>query len=137
MDSILDLLNTVAGNLEDASQSDVVVGQAIDLGKVQIVPLSRLSLGLGVGGGEGQGEVHAHGKGRHKHRGGKGKGRGAATGMGAKIRPVGVAIFTEDGVEVLPIADRKGILDKIFDKIPDVIDMVERVTGKDAPAKDA
>jgi len=124
MDSIIELLGLVSGELTGATQSEVVVGQPIDLGKVKIVPLSRLSLGMGLGGGEGEGEVHGKSR-KGRTFGGHGKGFGGGSGAGARVRPVGVAIFTEDGVQVLPIADKKGILDKIFDKIPKVIELVE------------
>ena len=127
MEFIIDLLGIVSGKLEEAAQSDVVVGQAIDLGAVTIVPLSRLSLGMGVGGGAGEGVQTHGGRDKNKRKGG-GKGVGAGSGMGARVRPIGVAIFTEDGVEVLPIANRKGILDKIFDKIPELIEIADLVT---------
>ena len=125
MDSIIELLELVSGRLTETAHSEVVVGETIDLGPVKIVPLSRLSLGMGLGGGEGEGEISAlHGK-KGKGRPGRGKGHGAGAGAGARVRPVGVAIFTDDGVQILPIADKKGILDKIFDKIPKVIELVE------------
>lgn len=125
MDFLKDLLDLVSGQLEDAVQSDVVVGQPIELGAVTIVPLSRLSVGLGVGGGEAQGEQFQTSK-RNRSKAGKGNGQGGGSGMGARVRPVAVAVFTADGVDVLPIADKKGILDKITDKIPKLIDMVEK-----------
>ena len=126
MDDIIELLTLVSGQLTDAAQSDVVVGEPIDLGAVKIVPLSRLSMGLGLGGGEGEGEVQSYARGAKRTKAGRGKGFGGASGVGASVRPVGVAIFSDDGVQVLPIADRKGILDKIFDKIPKVIELVEK-----------
>lgn len=127
MESVIELLELVSGRLTESAHSEVVVGEVIDLGQVKIVPLSRLSLGMGLGGGEGEGEIPA---GHHHHkkaRAGRGKGIGGGAGAGAKVRPVGVAIFSEDGVQVLPIADKKGILDKIFDKVPKVIELVESV----------
>jgi|GEM_PF-1341684 len=136
MDFLIELMGLVSGKLEEAAQSDVVVGQEIDLGAVKIVPLSRLSVGMGVGGGAGEGEMQGHeGRGKNKWKGGRGKGVGGASGMGAKVRPVGVAIFTEDGVEVMPIADKKGIIDKIFDKIPKLIEMIEEATNKNGSKK--
>lgn len=137
MESIIELLGMVASRLTDTAQSEVVVGEPIDLGAVKIVPLSRLSLGMGMAGGEGDGEYQSNGK--KRTRSGSGKGNGSASAIGARVRPVGVAIFSDDGVQVLPIADRKGILDKIFDKIPRVIELVEGVLEKQGklPAKGA
>jgi len=129
MDGLIELIALVAGKFEDAAHSDVVVGEPIVVGGVTLVPLSRLSIGLGGGGGEGEGEIpedSRHAKRQHNFKGGRGKGSGGGAGFGARVRPVGVAIFGDTGVEILPIADRKGILDKIFEKIPDVIDLVKQ-----------
>lgn len=132
MDGLIELIELVAGGLEDAAQSDVVVGEPIVVGGLTLVPLSRLSLGLGGGGGEGEGEIPDDPRRAKKHnfKSGRGKGTGAGAGFGARVRPVGVAIFSDDGVEVLPIADKKGIFDKIFDKVPEVIDMVKQAQAK-------
>lgn len=137
MESIIELLELLSSRLTESAHSEVVVGETIDLGNVKIVPLSRLSLGMGLGGGEGEGETNAV-MAKKRGRAGRGKGFGAGAGAGAKVRPVGVAIFTEDGVQVLPIADKKGILDKIFDKIPKVIELVENaMERRDGPVKKA
>jgi len=47
-------------------------------------------------------------------------------GGGAKMRPVGVLVFTKDGVKVESIPDRAGIIDKVFGKIPDLIDLAKK-----------
>ena len=52
---------------------------------------------------------------------------GDGTLNGLKVRPVGVAIFSEDGVEIVPITDQQGLLDKIFDRIPELVDKVKQV----------
>lgn len=127
MDFIIDLVKLVSGKLEEATNSDIVVGQPIDLGAVTIVPLSRLTVGLGVAGGAGEGEMKGSGKSKGKWRGGRGKGVGGGSGMGAKVRPVGLAIFTDSGVEVLPISNKKGIIDRLLEKIPKIVEMVEDV----------
>lgn len=143
MEQVIELIRLVSGELSEAAQSEIVIGEPIELGSVRIVPLSRLSFGLGVGGGEGEGEMQADARG--KRRSGRGKGIGSGAAIGAKVRPVAVAIFGADGVEVLPIADRKGILDRILDKIPKVIELVDkhvdkrdgraRRSGEEAPAR--
>jgi len=126
-DGLIELIELVAGKIEDSAKSDVVVGEAITLGGVTIVPLSRLSVGLMGGGGEGEGDIPEHKKrgGAHAMKG-RGKGSGAGAGIGARVRPVGVAIFGADGVEVVPIADKKGLIDKIFDKVPELIELAQK-----------
>ncbi len=130
MQHVKELLELVTGKLETVAHSDAVVGEPIELGGVTLVPLTRISLGFGMGGGEGEGQGFGPGgqAGKKRGQGPQGKGIGGGTGGGAKVRPVGVAIFSADGVEVLPIKDQKGILDRVFDKVPELIDMVKEAT---------
>ncbi len=131
MQHIKELLELITGKIEHVAQSDAVVGQPIELGEVTVVPLSRISLGFGAGGGEGEGKgfgPHGGPGPKHKKDAPYGKGHGGGTGGGAKVRPVGVAVFTAEGVEVFPITDRKGIVDKIFDKVPQLVEMVKDAT---------
>ena len=131
MQHVKELLELVTGKLENVAHSDAVVGQPIELGGVTLVPLTRVSLGFGMGGGEGEGQGFGpggKGPGRAKGHMAKGKGIGGGTGGGAKVRPVAVAVFSADGVEVLPIKDKKGLLDKIFDKVPELVEMVKEAT---------
>jgi uncharacterized spore protein YtfJ len=138
MEHIKELMSVLTGELGNVAKSEVVVGDPIELGKVTVIPLSRISVGMGAGGGEGEGdfrmEVKVGEESKRKRRPhwhhGKGKGRGGGSGGGAKVRPVGVIIFGPEGVEVQPIQTKKGLLDKIFDKVPDIIDLVEKAREK-------
>jgi len=128
MQHVNELMELLTSKLEMVSSSDAVVGEPIELGGVTIVPLTRISLGFGAGGGEGEGTgIGPHGGGPASKRKatGKGKGVGGASGGGAKARPVGVAVFSDAGVEIFPIADKKGMLDKIFDKLPEVMELAK------------
>jgi uncharacterized spore protein YtfJ len=118
--NISELMDDISSTLVDTANSEVVVGQPIELGNATIVPLSRVSIGFGGAGGEGDQKFGC----RNGHRGGKGKGSGA--GGAAKVRPVGVIVFTEDGVAVEKIPDRLSPIEKIFEKVPDFIDRVHK-----------
>jgi len=132
MEHIQNLVEALSDKLTGVAQSDVVVGDPIELDGVTVVPLSRVSVGFGGGGGEGEGEMPGNpGKSGKKSKGGKGKGTGGGSGGGAKVRPVGVLVFTDDGVEVQAIKEKQGLLDKIFDKVPDIIDLVEKYQDRD------
>ncbi len=130
MQHVKELLDLVLGKLETVAHSDAVVGEPIELGGVTLVPLTRINMGFGLGEGEGEGQGFGPGShgGRKGAGGAQGKGVGGGTGGGAKVRPVGVAIFTADGVEILPIKDKKGLMDRLFDKIPELVDMVKEAT---------
>jgi uncharacterized spore protein YtfJ len=128
MNQITQMMELVSEKLGELARSDLVVGDPIELGPVTVVPLTQVGVGLGGGGGEGEGAMAHHGM---KHKGGgapfeHGKGIGGGAGGGAKVRPVAVIIFAPDGVRVEPIPDRKGLLDKLMDYIPQLIERVQK-----------
>jgi uncharacterized spore protein YtfJ len=118
--NISELMDDISSTLVDTANSEVVVGQPIELGNATIVPLSRVSIGFGGAGGEGDQQFGC----RNGRRGGKGKGSGA--GGAAKVRPVGVIVFSEDGVTVEKIPDRLSPIEKVFEKVPDLIERVHK-----------
>jgi len=128
MDQIAQMMELVSSKLAELARSDLVVGDPIELGPVTVVPLTQVGVGLGGGGGEGEGAMAPHGA---KHHGTAapfehGKGTGGGAGGGAKIRPVAVIIFAPDGVRVEPIPDRKGVLDKLMDYIPELMERMHK-----------
>jgi uncharacterized spore protein YtfJ len=124
MTNISELIEEVTQSLTDAANSEVVVGQTIELGSAKIIPLSRVSIGFGGGGGEGDQKLCHGSVKKDRHASGKGKGGGA--GGGAKVRPVAAIVFTGEEVRVEKIPDKSGPLDKIFEKIPDLIDLANK-----------
>ena len=131
MEQLEKMIEQVAEKVGELAQSDLVAGAPIEVGGVTIVPLSRIGVGFGGGGGEGEGDM----KKMHETKHGpppfeQGKGTGMGVGAGGKVRPVAVVIFGPDGVRVEPIPERKGVLDKVFDRIPELIEMAERSAAK-------
>lgn len=124
MEHVMELMEEMVSTLSDTVKSDVVFGKEIELGSAKIVPLSRVSIGFGGGGGEGD-QRFGHGRvKKDSHPAGKGTGGGG--GGGAKVRPVGVIIFTEDGIDVEKIPYKAGLCDKIFDRIPEIIELAKK-----------
>lgn len=126
MENISGLLQEMVNNLSDTANSEVVVGQTVELGLAKIIPLSKVSVGFGGAGGEGD-QHCGHGRGKkEKSSGCNGKGSGSGAGGGAKIRPVGVIVFTDEGISVERIPQKSGPLERIFDKIPDLIELAQK-----------
>ena len=125
MNNFSELIDDISSVLSDTANSEIVVGQPVKLGAVNIVPLSRVSIGFGGGGGEGDQHL-GHNRDVKKGKGFSGKGKATGAGGGAKVRPVAVIIFSEDGVRVEKIPERSGKLDKLFEKIPDFIDKMQK-----------
>lgn len=124
MEQIIELMEDMVGALSDTIKSEVVFGKEVDLGPAKIVPISRVSIGYGGGGGEGDQRFGPHRDKKERHPTGKGTGSGA--GGGVRVRPVGVIVFTDEGVRVEKIPDKAGLCDKIFDKIPDLVDLAKK-----------
>jgi uncharacterized spore protein YtfJ len=118
MDNIQDILEAVNVQLGEFAQSDSVVGSPQKIGAVTVYPISRISVALGAGGGEGE---DPSGSEERKTQGPE-SGNGGGSGGAARARPVAVLVFSPEGVSVLPVPDRKGKFDQIFDKIPDLIE---------------
>ena len=125
MNQIQEMLAAVGQQVGDVASGEAVVGTPIKVGAVTVYPISRVSLGLGAGGGSGD-DLGKHGPGGA---GGPQHGTGGGAGGGAKARPVAVLVFAEDGVSVLPIADKAGKFDQLMEKIPGLI---ERLKGCDS-----
>ncbi|MBI5548631.1 MAG: sporulation protein [Deltaproteobacteria bacterium] len=118
MSEIQDILGAVGQQVGEVASGDAVVGSPIKVGTVTVYPISRISLGLGAGGGSGDDAGS-------KQSTGPQRGTGGGAGGGAKARPVGVLVFAEDGVSVLPIADKAGKLDQLLEKIPDLVERLK------------
>lgn len=119
MESIDRMVNSVVEHLGGTVNSRTVAGEPVKIGDVTFVVLSMLSIGMGAGGGEGSAEVP-----KTKATPGGGTGEGAVG--AAKVRPAAVIAFTADGVEILPIPAQPGVIDKVVERVPDVVEMVEK-----------
>jgi uncharacterized spore protein YtfJ len=120
MEELQSIIEMVSDKLAAVANSDIVIGQPLKFGSITIVPISKISIGIGAGGGEGNNPADKRNKRKPD------KGTGGGTGGGVMVRPVAVAVFSEQGVEILPIPDKKGRFDKLLDKVPEVIEMVKK-----------
>lgn len=119
MNQITQIMDMVSERLADTASSDVVAGDPIKLGDFTIVTISRVTLGLGAGGGAGESAPEEGNQAGSK-------GSGGSTAGGARVRPMAVVVFSDKGVQVLPIPDRRGHLDKFMEKLPSMIERFKR-----------
>jgi uncharacterized spore protein YtfJ len=114
--NVEEILETVGEELAGVANGDAVIGSPVKLGPATVYPISLVSLGLGGGGGQGEHERSGEG-------GGKGEsGTGGGAGGGAKARPVAVLVFSPEGVSVLPLPMKKGPLERLLERIPDLVE---------------
>lgn len=125
MESIDHMVGTVVSHLGSTASANAIAGEPIALGKVTLVVLSTLSIGMGAGGGEGRGTATGKGDGKATA-GGPGGGMGEGAGGGVKVRPAAVIAFTPTGVQVLTVPPQPDVFDKVVERMPAVVDMVEK-----------
>lgn len=104
------VINSMFEKLEKFIRTETVVGEPIQLGNVTLMPLVSVSFGVGAGGGVGKDE-----------KGGDGTGSGG--GLGAKIQPTAILVIKNDEVSLISL-NNKGSLDKLFEKVPEIIDKI-------------
>ncbi len=124
--NVQEILEAVGGQLARVANADAVIGSPVKLGPATVYPISLVSIGFGGGAGEGENEKPDKGKKGH----GPGSGSGGGGGGGAKVRPIAVLVLSPDGVSVLPVPSRKGALERLLEKIPELIDNLKGGSAK-------
>lgn len=105
-------LETLFEKLQDFLTSRTIIGKEIQVGEITLIPVIELTFGMGSGSGGGMDEK-------------KQQGSGEGVGFGAKARPSAVIVIQKDQVQLLPLG-KPGALEKIIEKIPDIIDKIPK-----------
>ena len=107
------ILESMYDKLDNFLKTETVIGDPIEIDSVKIIPIITASFGLGGGFGEES----------EKNSGGGG-------GLGCKITPDAILIVKDDQVEMMPVKG-KGSLEKIIEKVPDIISKLDDGKEKD------
>lgn len=111
------LINAIDG-LKKMIDVDSVIGKPITVSEnTTVIPVSKVSMGF-VSGGSGFG----------KTAGAENFGGGA--GGGVKISPVAFLVITDGNVRLISVSDSPNEVDKLFTKIPELIDQVSALISK-------
>lgn len=100
--NLTDNLNVLFDKMEDFVSSKTVVGEAITVGDVVILPLIEVSVGVGAGGNEKTNNDAGFG------------------GLGAKISPSAVIAISKGNVQLINIKNQDAI-SKLIDMAPGVV----------------
>ena len=95
-------LNVLFDRLDDFVSSKTVVGDAIHVGNITLLPLVEVSVGVGAGGIEKTGSDNG------------------AAGLGARITPSAVVAIVGDQVQLVNVKDQDAI-SKLIDMAPGVM----------------
>ena len=126
MDSnIGNLMNVTMTKIREMVDVDTVVGSPFTTPDgITIIPVSKVSYAFGGGGGDYP----------IKEKGGFGGGSGA----GIKIDPIGFLVVKDGSVRMLNITPpAANTVDRVIEKAPELIDMVEDFINKQAAKKAA
>jgi len=114
------MLDTMMATLEKHLSTKTVIGEAVTVGDVTMVPVMDLMFGFGGGGGEGRDE---------KNQNGSGSGGGA----GARLAPKAIIVIKGGEVQVLPLVKGSAI-EKIVESIPAIVEKFQSMK-KEEPAE--
>ena len=118
MQSTEKVLESMYDKLDNFLKTETVIGETIEVGEIKLIPIITASFGLGGGLGE---EDNAGGGGG---------------GVGCKISPDAILVIRGTEVEMMPVKN-KGSLDKLIEKVPELINQIEAAKEKkDKASKD-
>jgi uncharacterized spore protein YtfJ len=123
METTQKVLEAMYGKLDHFLKTETVVGETIEVGEIKLIPIITASFGLGGGIGEEEN-----------------KAGGGGGGVGCKISPDAILVIRGAEVEMLPVKN-KGSLEKLIEKVPELIDKIEankekKSAAEETPAKE-
>ena len=101
-DSVKSNIESLCANLENFVSTKTVVGEAITIGNIVLLPLIEVSMGMAAGGSEN-------------------KDKGTAGGLGAKITPRAVIAIINGNVQLINIKNQDAVT-RLIDMAPGIAD---------------
>ena len=115
---IKEVMNTAMENLKPLIDSNIVVGKVIKGDNVDVIPITKVTLGFVAGGGEYYSELKEIRKEtQYPFSGG--------SGGGVSIQPIGFLVIKNGITEFVGI-DSKSVIEKLIETIPEVAKFIER-----------
>ena len=113
--SVEELIKTLLGEFQRIVKTETVIGDPVHIGDLTIIPVTKVSFGFGAGGGGGE----------------KGKpGGGSGTGGGATVEPLAFLVVSDGKVQLIPLREKEGTLDKLLELVPDLYSKVREFRSK-------
>ena len=113
MESTQKILDSMYDRLDHFLKTETVVGEPIVVDNIKIIPIITASFGLGGGFGE-----------ESKTNSGGGGG-----GLGCKITPDAFLVVKDGNVDLIPVK-KKASLEKLIDKVPELVSKIEEMSSK-------
>ena len=110
-EGVSESLNILFNKMENFITSKTVVGEAISMGDVLILPLVDVSFGVGAGGAASDKKNDSE---KNKNQGGNGGG------LGAKLTPSAVIVVTNGNVQLINLKHQDSV-SKLIDMAPGIV----------------
>lgn len=115
-----EMLESVVSLLEKNLTTQSVIGEAVQVGDITLIPVMDLTFGFGGGGGEGKTNDNM--------------GSGGGAGGAARLAPKAVVVIQGGDVKVMPFA-RGGTIEKILESVPGLIEKIQTKVEKKGEGK--
>lgn len=120
---IKDVMDTAMDNLKPLIDSNIIIGKTIKSDSMEIVPITKVTLGFVSGGGEYYSELKEIRKEtEYPFSGG--------CGGGVSVQPIGFLVIKNMSVELIKI-DQKGAIEKLIEAIPEVAKFINKNFSKE------
>ena len=107
------LLAKAADKLKGIIDTEMVVGKKISLGEVNIVPITKVSVGFVSGGGEYGNEEE------------EGFPFAGGTGAGCSLNPIGFLVESCGKVELIKVTS-PDVFERLLEKVPEAIEVINK-----------
>lgn len=121
---IKEVMNTAMENLKPLIDSNIVVGKIIKGDGLDVVPITKVTLGFVAGGGEYYSELKDIRRDtEYPFSGG--------SGGGISVHPLGFLVIKNSSVEFVKI-ESKTIIEKLIETIPEIAKFIDKNFSKDS-----
>ena len=120
---IKDVMDTAMENLKPLIDSNIIIGKTIKSDELEIIPITKVTLGFVSGGGEYYSELKEIRKEtEYPFSGG--------CGGGVSVQPIGFIVVKKDKVELIKI-DQKSAIEKLIEAIPEIANFISKNISKE------
>ena len=114
------IMNTTMEKLRTMVDADTIIGTPLTVGKITLIPVSRVSFGMATGGSD-----FPNKNGQELFSGGGG--------AGVTVNPVAFIAVNGENVHMMPVYNELGTIDKAINMAPELIDKVESLFEREKP----
>lgn len=115
--NLSNLMEVATDKLRAMVDADTVIGTPLTVGKITLIPISKISFGLATGGSDFPTKA-------------SGTVFGGGGGAGMTVTPVAFIAVNGESVHMMPVYNEMGTVDKAINMAPELIDKVKGLFGK-------